>query len=74
MTVPFHSHGEDTGARWAEIVGPCYTAATIVRVLGCTEREVADAAKSLRLLAVRTSLQERRLHSRRGFHRLRAPR
>ena len=40
---------------WARIVGPCYTAAGIADVLGCTEAEVGRAADELRLLEVQTS-------------------
>ncbi|MGS0561368.1 hypothetical protein [Microbacterium aurugineum] len=45
---------EDELNPWAEIVGPCYTAASIARVLGWTEAEVTSAGDSLRLLALET--------------------
>jgi len=40
---------------WAEIVGPCYTVASMGRALGWTEAEVVAAGESLRLLMLRTS-------------------
>ncbi|MFK0402029.1 hypothetical protein ACIQTT_06835 [Microbacterium sp. NPDC090225] len=40
---------------WAELVGPCYTAAGMADTLGWTEAEVVRAADSLLFLAVRTS-------------------
>ena len=44
-----------TGAnRWAEIVGPCYTAASLARALGWTEPAVTEAADSLSLLELTT--------------------
>lgn len=40
---------------WAQIVGPCYTAASLARALGWTESDVAEAAASLRVLELTTS-------------------
>lgn len=40
---------------WAEIVGPCYTAASMARTLGWTETEVMVASDDLRLLRLLTS-------------------
>lgn len=40
---------------WAEIVGPCYTTASIARALGWTEAKVNEAAASLALLRLTTS-------------------
>lgn len=40
---------------WAEIIGPCYTTASLARALGWTEADVADAAASLRVLELTTS-------------------
>lgn len=40
---------------WAQIVGPCYTAASVARALGWTSDEVADAVESLSLLELETS-------------------
>lgn len=40
---------------WAEIVGPCYTVASMARTLGWTETEVMDAGDALRLLRLHTS-------------------
>ncbi len=39
---------------WAEIVGPCYTVASMARILGWTEVEVLDSARHLRLLMLHT--------------------
>lgn len=39
---------------WAEIVGPCYTVASMARTLGWTEAEVMDAGNDLRLLMLTT--------------------
>lgn len=43
------------GNPWADIVGPCYTVASIARVLGWTETDVRVAGEELRLLALVTS-------------------
>lgn len=40
---------------WADIVGPCYTAASLARTLGWTEAKVNMAADSLALLRLTTS-------------------
>lgn len=40
---------------WAEIVGPCYTTASLARTLGWTEAKVNEAADSLALLRLTTS-------------------
>jgi hypothetical protein len=40
---------------WAEIVGPCFTAASLARALGWEESDVAEAAASLTVLELRTS-------------------
>lgn len=40
---------------WAEIVGPCYTTASLARTLGWTEAAVTEAADSLALLKLTTS-------------------
>lgn len=55
MIPPCSANGPEDISPWAQVIGPCYTSAGIARVLGCTEREVADAVDSLRLLAVTTS-------------------
>lgn len=39
---------------WADIIGPCYTAQSITRVLGWTGPQVVEAAASLRLLELCT--------------------
>lgn len=39
---------------WAQIVGPCYTVASMARTLGWTEDEVTEAARTLRLLMLVT--------------------
>ncbi|WP_314651218.1 hypothetical protein [uncultured Microbacterium sp.] len=39
---------------WAQIVGPCYTVASMARTLGWTEAEVLAAGNDLRLLILRT--------------------
>lgn len=39
---------------WAEIVGPCYTTASLARTLGWTEAAVTEAADSLALLKLPT--------------------
>lgn len=39
---------------WAEIVGPCYTLASMARTLGWTEAEVLEAGHDLRLLMLHT--------------------
>lgn len=41
--------------RWANIVGPCYTTASLARTLGWTEAMVSEAVDSLSLLRVTTS-------------------
>ncbi|WP_136042445.1 MULTISPECIES: hypothetical protein [unclassified Microbacterium] len=46
---------DETSNPWAEIVGPCYTVASMARTLGWTEAEVLAAGESLRLLMLRTS-------------------
>lgn len=43
------------GDAWARIAGPCYTAAGIADILGCTEADVSRAGRELRLLEVWTS-------------------
>lgn len=55
MTAFPEAHGNDAASPWAAVVGPCYTAAALARVLGLTEDEIADAGDALRLLALRTS-------------------
>ncbi|WP_341974013.1 hypothetical protein [Microbacterium sp. LWO13-1.2] len=40
---------------WAEIIGPCYTAASLARELGWSESDVAEATASLTVLEVKTS-------------------
>lgn len=40
---------------WADIVGPCYTSASLARTLGWTESKVTEAAESLALLRLTTS-------------------
>lgn len=40
---------------WADIVGPCYTLASLARTLGWTEAKVNEAAESLALLRLTTS-------------------
>ncbi|MFJ4254114.1 hypothetical protein [Microbacterium sp. NPDC090003] len=40
---------------WARIVGPCYTSASLARVLRWTETDVTEAAASLRILEVVTN-------------------
>lgn len=40
---------------WAEIVGPCYTVASLARTLSWTEESVLEAGRSLQLLMLRTS-------------------
>lgn len=40
---------------WAEIVGPCYSAAAVARTLGWTPAQVAAAVNSLSLLQLETS-------------------
>lgn len=39
---------------WAEIIGPCYTVASLARALGWTESEVRTAAESLTILELLT--------------------
>lgn len=39
---------------WAEIIGPCYTVASLARALGWTESEVSAAAASLTILELLT--------------------
>lgn len=39
---------------WAEIIGPCYTRASLARALGWTEPDVATAATSLAVLELLT--------------------
>lgn len=39
---------------WAQIVGPCYTVASMARALGWTEDEVMAAGNDLRLLMLHT--------------------
>lgn len=46
---------EEKPSRWAEIVGPCYTVASMAHTLGWTEREVVDAGNTCRLLMLSTS-------------------
>jgi hypothetical protein len=41
--------------RWADIIGPSYTSASLARTLGWTTAEVAEAAESLTLLKLTTS-------------------
>lgn len=40
---------------WAQIVGPCYTVASMARTLGWSEIEVMEAGKNLRLLMLHTA-------------------
>lgn len=40
---------------WADVIGECYTAASLARVLEWTDAEVAAATTSGRLLALRTT-------------------
>lgn len=40
---------------WAEIVGPCYTTASVARALGWTSPQVEEAVESLSLLELKTS-------------------
>lgn len=40
---------------WTDIVGPCYTTASLVRTLGWTEAMASEAVDSLSLLRVTTS-------------------
>lgn len=40
---------------WAQIVGPCYTAAALARALNWTEAEVATAVKTLDVLELDTA-------------------
>ncbi len=40
---------------WADIVGPCYTSASLARALGWTEPAVTEASESLALLKLTTS-------------------
>ncbi|MCT1394659.1 hypothetical protein M4D51_02855 [Microbacterium sp. p3-SID338] len=40
---------------WAEIVGPCYTRAALMRVLEWTEDELSTAVAALEILEVTTS-------------------
>lgn len=44
--------GDDGTNPWADIVGPCYTAASLARTLGWTETEVTEAGETLRFLAL----------------------
>lgn len=46
---------EDELDPWAKIVGPCYTEASLARVLGWTEEEVRTAGETLHVLALETS-------------------
>lgn len=39
---------------WAEIVGPCYTTASVARALGWTSPQVEEAVESLSLLELKT--------------------
>ncbi len=39
---------------WSNIVGPCYTTASMARALGWSETEVSQAGDSLRLLKLET--------------------
>lgn len=55
MTALPEAHGNDAASPWAAVVGPCYTAAALARVLSLTRDEIADAGDALRLLALRTS-------------------
>lgn len=41
---------EDEPNPWAQIIGPCYTVASMARALGWTDAEVMDAGHTLRLL------------------------
>ena len=45
---------DDKPNPWAEIVGPCYTVASMARTLAWTEREVLKAGLDLRLLMLHT--------------------
>lgn len=54
-TAPPDAHGKDAASAWSGIVGACYTATTLGRVLGYTEDEIAEAANSLHVLAVTTT-------------------
>ena len=45
---------EEASNPWAEIVGPCYTVASMARTLRWTEAEVIEAGESLRLLMLLT--------------------
>lgn len=40
---------------WADIVGSCYTSASLARTLGWTDSKVNEAAESIALLRLRTS-------------------
>lgn len=46
---------EEVSNPWAEIVGPCYTVASMARTLGWIEAEVIEAGDHLRLLMLRPS-------------------
>ncbi|WP_101845309.1 hypothetical protein [Zhihengliuella sp. ISTPL4] len=46
---------DDEPNPWAQIVGPCYTTASMARTLECTETEVMEAGNDLRLLMLHTS-------------------
>lgn len=39
---------------WARIIGPCYTLASMARVLGCTEADVIARGLALQLLMLRS--------------------
>lgn len=41
-------------APWAEIIGPCYTAASLARTVGWTRSEVVAGAASLTVLELLT--------------------
>lgn len=46
---------DESRSPWAEIVGPCYTVASVARALGWTPEEVSVAVESLSLLELETS-------------------
>jgi hypothetical protein len=46
---------DDEPNPWVQIVGPCYTVASMARTLEWTETEVMEAGSDLRLLMLRTS-------------------
>lgn len=45
---------DDEPNPWAQIVGPCYTVASMARTQGWTETEVLEAGAELRLLILHT--------------------